>query len=489
MPFLLAILLVLQDRPALAPEPDAAVQKETLKKVKDLFKDEYAKKLPADQLALARKLLQNGAETTGDDAAKFVLLKEAREIAVASGDAETALRSVDETAKAFAVDASALKLAVLGKIAVKEPDAARAAAKGYLSLVADAVRSENFDVATTATQRAEAMAKAAQDPALAARAAELKSETASLKAEAARVKPMLDKPGSGDEEAIGRYLCFVKGEWDAGLPHLLAGAKPPLKTAAEKEVLKPQDAAAQVDVADLWWDVAQKEKSPWRRERILARAKHWLDLAAPSANGLVKVRVQKRLDDLEGLQPGFVNLLKLIDPAKDGVEGSWKLDNGKLVAGPGKFVRLEIPYQPPAEYDFRVVFSRIDGANNVSQILSRQGKGFLWIMELGQSRCALGNCRGLWITEAANPSITKVSETQNDNGPHTSLLEVRKDRVRCFFNGKMILEYKTDYADLSMNAGWKLRSEQLLGLGLWESPTEFHRVDVIEISGKGKKTR
>jgi hypothetical protein len=488
MRVLLAILLAFaQDK--LPPEPDAAVQKETLKKVRDLFKDEYAKKQPAEQIALARKLLQSGVETSGDDAAKFVLLKEAREIAVAAGDPETALRSADETAKSFAVDGAALKLAVLGKVAVKEPDAARTVAKGYLAIVNDAVRAENFDAAATAAQRAEALAKVAQDAPLAARAAELKAEAASLKAEAARVKPMLDKPGSNDGEAIGRYLCFVKGDWEAGLPHLIAGAKPPIKTVAEKEALKPQDAAAQADVADLWWDVAQKEKSAWRRERILARVKHWLDLAAPSATGLVKVRVQKRLDDLEGLQPGFVNLLKLIDPAKDGVEGTWKLDNGKLVNGPGKFVRLEIPYQPPAEYDFRVVFSRVDGANNVSQILSRQNKGFLWIMELGQSRCALGNCRGLWITEAGNPSITKVSETQNDNGPHTSLLEVRKDRVRCFFNGKMILEYKTDYADLSMNAGWKLRSEQLLGLGCWESPTEFHRIDVIEVSGKGKRIR
>jgi hypothetical protein len=492
MSLLIALLLaqaVLQDKSALPPEPDAAVQKETLKKIRDLFREEYAKKLPADQQALARKLLQSGTETAGDDAAKFVLLKEAREIAVATGDPETALRAVDETAKTFAVDGAALKLAVLGKIVVKEAEAARTVAKGYLALVNDAVRTENFDAAATAAQRAEALAKVAQDGVLAARAAELKAEASSLKSEAARVKPMLDKPGTGDAEAIGRYLCFVKGDWEAGLPHLIAGAKPPIKTAAEKESLKPQDAAMQADLADLWWDIAQKEKSAWRRERILARAKQWLDLAAPAATGLVKVRVQKRLDDLEALQPGFVNLLKLIDPAKDSVEGAWKLENGKLVSGSGKFARLEIPYQPPAEYDFRVVFSRVDGANNVSQILSRQGKGFLWIMELGQSRCALGNCRGLWITEAGNPSTTKVAETQNDNGPHTSVLEVRKDRVRCFFNGKLIQEYKTDYADLSMNAGWKLRSEQLLGLGCWESLTEFHRVDVVEVSGKGKKLR
>ena len=487
MGLFLAFLLFQAGLPA---EPDAAVQKETLKKVRDLFKDEYARKSPSDQMALGRKLLQNGIDTSGDEAAKFVLLKEAREVSLAAGDVETSLRAIDETSQSFAVDGAALKLAVLGKVAVKEPDAARAAAKGYLSLFVDAVRAENFEVAGTAAARAETMAKAAQDLMLTARAAEMKAEAASIKSEAGRVKPLLEKPGANDGEAIGRYLCFVKGDWDAGLPQLLAGAKPPLKTAAEKEALKPQDAPVQMDLADLWWDIAQKERSSWRRDRIVARARYWLDQAAPAAAGLIKVRWQKRMDDVEALQPGFVNLLRMVDPAKDAVLGAWKLEDGKLVSPTGKFVRLEFPYQPPAEYDYRVVFSRVNGANNVSQVLSRQGKGFLWVMELGLSRAGFGLCRGQWITDAANPSMTELAGTsQNDAGPHTSLLEVRKDRVRCFFDGKLVRDYKTDYGDLSMNPDWKLRSEQLLGLACWESPTEFQRVDLIEVSGKGRKTR
>ncbi|MBI3854335.1 MAG: hypothetical protein HY293_01445 [Planctomycetes bacterium] len=481
--------LLLQAQAALPPEPDAAAQKETLKKVKDLFKEEYAKKLPAEQLAFARKLLQSGIETADDAVSKFVLLKEAREIAVSGGDAEIAIRAADETAKAFAVDGPALKLAVFGKLAIKDPDGARAAARACLALVTDAVGAENFETASAAAQKAEAFAKLAQDAALSARAAEMKAEAASLKAEAARVKPLLEKPGAGDGEAIGRYLCFVKGDCIGGLPHLIAGAKPPLKTAAEKEALKPQEAAAQIELADLWWDLGQKEKSPWRKERIFARSKYWADLAAPSATGLLKVRLQKRLDDLEALQPGYVNLLKMADPAKDAVAGAWKLEDGKLQSPLGKFVRLEFPYQPPAEYDFKVVFTRLSGSNNVSQVLSRQGKGFLWIMELAQSRGAFGLCRGQWITQAANPSITELASSQDDPGPHTSLIEVRKDRVRVFFNGKLVRDWKTDYSDLSMNPDWKLRSEQVLGVACWESATEFQRVELTEISGKGKKLR
>jgi hypothetical protein len=489
MSALLAFLIAQAAQANLPPEPDAAAQKDVLRKIKDLFKDEYAKKLPADQQALARKLLQSGMETADDPVSKFVLLKEARDLATSSGDVETVFRALDETSKAFAVDGPAMKLTALGKLSPKEPDAARAVARAYLTLVSEAVKGESFDLASTAAQRAESYAKVAQDASLSARAAEVKGEAASLKAEAARVKPLLEKPGANDGETIGRYLCFVKGDWEGGVPHFIAGAKPPLKTAAEKEALKPQDAATQVDLADLWWDVAQKEKSAWRRERILARARYWIDLAVPNASGLAKLRAQKRLDDLESLQPGFVNLLKMVDPSRDALAGTWKLDDGKLVSPLGKFVRLEFPYQPPAEYDFRVVFSRASGSNNVSQILSRQGKGFLWIMELAQSRAGFGLCRGLWITEAANPSMTELAASQNDAGPHTSVLEVRKDRIRCFFNGKLVRDWKTDYSELSMNPDWKLRSEQLLGVACWESATEFQRIDLVEISGKGKKLR
>src|SRR5258706_12581886 len=85
-----------QDKPALPPEPDANAQKETLKQIRDLFKEDYAKKTPADQAALAQKLLQKGAEAGDDPTSKYVLIKEARDVAMNAGDADTALRSAAE---------------------------------------------------------------------------------------------------------------------------------------------------------------------------------------------------------------------------------------------------------------------------------------------------------------------------------------------------------------------------------------------------------
>lgn len=77
------VVALLQDPP---PEPDANAQKETLKQIKDLFKEEYAKRGAAEQAALGQKLLQKGIETNDDAASKFVLLKEARDVASGAGE-------------------------------------------------------------------------------------------------------------------------------------------------------------------------------------------------------------------------------------------------------------------------------------------------------------------------------------------------------------------------------------------------------------------
>src|SRR5947207_14822007 len=104
---LLGIVLLLSQFQDRATEPDAAAQKDTLKQIKDLFKDDYAKKGSVDQSSLAQKLLQKGIETNDNLPSKFVFLKEARDIAAGAGDAETALRAATGLGEAFTVDSSA----------------------------------------------------------------------------------------------------------------------------------------------------------------------------------------------------------------------------------------------------------------------------------------------------------------------------------------------------------------------------------------------
>jgi hypothetical protein len=85
-----------------AAPPPAAV-KEAEKTVRDLFKDDYAKKSAADRLALARTLLESAEKTADPPAVRWVLFVEAREVALLAGDADLAFGAVDAQARVFVV--------------------------------------------------------------------------------------------------------------------------------------------------------------------------------------------------------------------------------------------------------------------------------------------------------------------------------------------------------------------------------------------------
>jgi hypothetical protein len=72
--------------PKREPAPTAAAKKEAEAVVRDLFKDDYAKKTPAERGILARKLLKLAKETKDDPVGRFVLLTEAMELGVLAGE-------------------------------------------------------------------------------------------------------------------------------------------------------------------------------------------------------------------------------------------------------------------------------------------------------------------------------------------------------------------------------------------------------------------
>jgi hypothetical protein len=481
----------LQDKAALPPEPDANAQKDTLKQIKDLFKEDYAKKGPADQAALAQKLIQKGIETNDDPTAKFVFLKEARDVAAAAGDADTAIRAAHEMGKAFAVDGPALKLAVITKMAAttRDPEAARTLAKSCIALVADAVRVDGYDAAASLAAKAEGLARVAQDLNLAARIGDLKKEVASLKDEYTRVKPMLEKPGTGDEEAVGRYLCFVKGDWDSGIPHLVAGAKGPLKALVEKDVLNPMDADKQFDVAEGWSDLAQKEKSAWRKSRIQVRVRHWLEKAQPNATGVLKLKIEKKLGEMEEPEPGTLNLLKLVDLKLDVVSGDWTLDGGVLQCSPSEFARMQIPYTPPDEYDLTVTVERRQGGDATAVGLVHGNANFAFWIDGHPAdgwKTGFSMLDGKWVNQ--NPASLTGALTTN-NKPFTLLLAVRRGGITVSLDGKVILTWQGNYSRMSPCQQFKPRDSKALLVGAFGCRTAFSKIMLTVVSGQGKKTR
>lgn len=185
--------------------------------------------------------------------------------------------------------------------------------------------------------------------------------------------------------------------------------------------------------------------------------------------------------------PRVVNLLKLIDPRKDTFTGNWRVQNGgagPLLSSDGtQHARLNIPYAPPEEYDFRVDFVRQGGDNCMAQMFTHRNP------------CALilygwkGKFSGFQLVKDhfADKNETGVRDLPTANGQHhSSIVRVRKQYIEAWLDGSLIIHYDTDGRDLG-SKDWAIDTP--LGVGSQTSPTLFQVVELTEVTGRGHPLR
>jgi hypothetical protein len=142
------------------------------------------------------------------------------------------------------------------------------------------------------------------------------------------------KSDPGDAEAnakVGRFLCFVKGDWSRGLPFLVKADGDRAQPLAKQDVSQPSDPVQQAKLGDDWFAF---ESSSGHRAPALERAKYWYDLALPKLTGLTRAGVENHLKEMASLldpprtpkKSSSQNLFKLI------TENTWTItwETGQL---------------------------------------------------------------------------------------------------------------------------------------------------------------
>ncbi len=282
------------------PEPAAAAQKEAEKRIRELFRAEYAKRAPADLHALAKALIQEGQATTDDDVSRYVYFRESRDLATQAADAVTALAAVDHLARLYAIDADAMKAAALAAVerAVRSPETAAALAEARLVLVEEARAADRLDAAGAHAAKAETAARAARSASLLGRAMAQVKTIADARRERplafAAEKTLEQKPDDPAANlAAGRYACLFLDAWERGLPMLAKGLDVGLQAAAEKDLAGPSTDIARVDAGHAWWDLAEKA-SGRPRQALFTRALLWYAQAWPTLSALKKAPLRER---------------------------------------------------------------------------------------------------------------------------------------------------------------------------------------------------
>jgi len=289
------------EKPQKLPPPDDAAVAGALKDAREIFKQECVR----PDSAGAKRVLQKAVETDKDPLSRFVLLRLARDIAVAASDGRTAFDAIEHLGNSFAVDALAMKADVLAEFAkaARSPLVHRAVCEQIVAVMGDAIAQEDLTVAKQLGKLAQAELAKVRDKALAQlirdRNLELKQAIKTFaEVEAAR-ETLREKPDdAGANLTVGRYLCFAKGDWQQGLPCLAKGGDAGLSRAAQEDLKAPQDPAVQLKLADAWWDLGAKTQGT-EQGALYLRAGHWYEqvLRATTVE-LARLKIEKRLEEI-----------------------------------------------------------------------------------------------------------------------------------------------------------------------------------------------
>ncbi|HEY5312384.1 MAG TPA: SUMF1/EgtB/PvdO family nonheme iron enzyme, partial [Pirellulales bacterium] len=276
--------------------------------IKAVFAEEYAgARQPEGKLDLAVKLLKQADESGDDVVARYVLLSQACDLAADLADSQLINKATAALGASYRVEPLQMQVGIYQKLISKPRPAAGNSelAEALLGLVDRAIEAEQYDEAEQLAKLALTTAGKARDGQLLKQAKAKVSEAGTLKHDYAIVKDTEEKlaksPNDGEANlGLGKYLCFVRHDWDKGLPHLAKGSDVALKALAERSIAASEQPAALAELGDRWWDAAEKAKAKEKAALRMA-ARHWYSLAQfAGQTGLLKTKIEKRLEDLGG---------------------------------------------------------------------------------------------------------------------------------------------------------------------------------------------
>ena len=366
------------------PVPSDEAQAKALELIKEVYGQEWKDAETSTQKqALATKLLQKSRESA-DDTNRYVLLKVARDVAAQAGDAELAFRAIDTMASRYDVDAYKLKGAALSQAANSATHSV-AVARLSLELIDQAVEKDDFVAAKYLGSLALGAARKGRDGQLVKQVVARNKEVEEAAEAHAEIKDALlrleDNPVDPDANlAVARYYCFVKANWNRGVPMLALSPDGKLKELAVKELRGVSSAEEQVALGDGWWKMASVSEGGVQK-RLEKRADYWYRKALPQLTGLMKDRVEKRLvtteENTHAEPPStyLTNLEPLVVNVGEGVKGfrsSFNLGGKKRLHG--------FKAHPASNSTSIIVFNlhkayrKLTGAAGIGDVVTREGK-------------------------------------------------------------------------------------------------------------------
>lgn len=288
--------------------PSAAITKQAVAQIKDIFRDEYAKATsPQTRASLARQLIAQ-AKKSATLAECWALLSESMRLASDAGDVNLSFEAIDLSVEQFAIDGDELRLEAITKLATKAPlseidDLTQTA----LAIARKAADSDNPSLTLKSLSLANSLARKTKNRALLSEAGKIQQEVRNEDKESkelAAIKAKLAENPDDSEICLeaARYFCFKADDWKTGLPLLAKGSDTELSRLAVAESNAPKTPNGMIAVADAWWQWAEKERGFAKSAGMLHASDLYQSLLdADMVQGLDRVRLEKRIREASDL--------------------------------------------------------------------------------------------------------------------------------------------------------------------------------------------
>ena len=127
--------------------------------------------------------------------------------------------------------------------------------------------------------------------------------------------------------AVGVYLCFLRGQWEEGLPELAKSNDGALRDIALAELAQPKAVEGICKLAERW--LAEAPSAPASsRANIMQHAADLYRSAKAAATGLQAALIERKLVAIpQASRTRRINLLDLFDAATSVRQGKWQLED------------------------------------------------------------------------------------------------------------------------------------------------------------------
>jgi len=294
---------IAEEPKALLPVPSDVEQSAAQKTIADIYREDYERaKTPEKKAVMAKRMLADAMATKDDVAGRYVLLRIARDAATQAGNPEIALAAIAELGSAFKVDVPLMKADALRVAAAKSssPEVFPLLFAEADSLMGALVLEDRYEPAKALLQALLPQARKLKDPAALKRITFRIKEVEETEKEylAAKASLAVLATNARDPDAnltVGKFHCFVKGDWMKGLAHLALCSDKELAALAASELSEKPDRLA---LADAWWVRAEKAEGI-SRSQLQRHAVELYRRIAGDLRGLTKAKVERRLAEID----------------------------------------------------------------------------------------------------------------------------------------------------------------------------------------------